>query len=229
MIIASFWVLRPEEHPEAEARNYPGMLKVLQRSCDRLRLKHVVLTDERTAFSAQWPAGIEACVLQLPEPLMRAATEAQARFLEASPNDDVMFVGADCVMLKDPQAFYPIEAGICVTYRDPVTKYPINTGAQVIRKHSMEAATKLYRRVADRCGTVWCDDQLALVAELSPMPVSFGMHERHGIKVGFLTMKRRNVVPRTIADRCELACMVHFRGKARKKFFFEWATRQGYA
>ena len=47
--VASFWVLRPEEHPEAEARNYPGMLQVLQRSCDRLGLRHLVLTDEATA------------------------------------------------------------------------------------------------------------------------------------------------------------------------------------
>src|SRR6185369_12613503 len=58
-VVASFWVLRPEEHPEAEERNYPGMLRILQRSCDRLGLRHVVLTDHATMTSPAWPTGVD--------------------------------------------------------------------------------------------------------------------------------------------------------------------------
>lgn len=227
--VVSFWCLRPEEHPEAEARNYPGMLRVLQRSCDRLRLRHCVLTDHRTAESGQWPEGIEGFAYDLPGPLMQAATAAQALYLESEPKTDTLFVGADCIFLRDPAPFYPAEPGLCVTYRTPSDKYPINTGAQMVRLHSLPAATALFRRIADRCGTVWCDDQRALVAELAPMPPRHGVYERAGMQVAFLPMKRRNVVPRSIADDCPTACMVHFRGKARKKFFFDWAKANGFA
>lgn len=227
--VVSFWVLRPEEHPEAEARNYPGMLRVLQRSCDRLGLRHVVLTDHRTMWDARWPKGIEACAFELPMPLMRAATEAQARYLEWGPTTDTLFVGADCIFLRDPEKYYPADPGLCVTYRAASDKYAINTGAQMVRQHSIAQVAALFRRVADRCGTVWCDDQLSLIAELAPMPPLPGIYERAGLSVGFMPMKRRNVVPKSIDDECRQACMLHFRGKARKQFFFDWAARHGYA
>ena len=136
--VASFWVLRPEEHPEAEARNYPGMLQVLQRSCDRLGLRHLVLTDPETAMSPLWPAGIQHWATPLPVPLMQACTEAQARYLETRPATDTLFVGADCIFIGDPIRFYPREPGLCVTYRNPAARYPINTGAQMIRRHSID-------------------------------------------------------------------------------------------
>ena len=108
--VASFWVLRPEEHPEAEARNYPGMLQVLQRSCALLGLRHLVLTDPETAMSPLWPAGIQHWATPLPVPLMQACTEAQARYLETRPASDTLFVGADCIFIGDPIRFYPRRA-----------------------------------------------------------------------------------------------------------------------
>jgi len=236
--VVSLWVLRPDEHPEAEARNYPGMLKILQRSCDRFHMRHVVLTDLETRRSPKWPAGIEdfACA-DIPKPLMQACTELQARYLETqhhlgrmgSAAQDVLFVGADCIFVGDPIKFYPRDPGLCVTYRDQDSRYPINTGAQLIRRHSLRKVAAIYRRIADRCGTVWCDDQRAVRAELEPMPVSHGVYERHGVAVAFLPMRRFNALPTSLDDACADACMVHFRGKARKQFFFDWAERQGYA
>jgi hypothetical protein len=226
--IASFWVLRPEEHPEAAARNYPGMLRVLQKSCDKFGLDHVVLTDSLTVGSGFWPAPIIPFVLDLPKPLMQACTESQARYLELGPTDDTMFVGADCIFVADPNNFYPAEPDLCVTYRTPQDRYPINAGAQLIRQRSLAKVAPIYRRIADRCGTVWCDDQRALVAELSPMPSTTGTYERAGAKVAFLPMKNYNHLPKDINDPCRRACMLHFRGKGRKQFFFDWAVRHGY-
>lgn len=227
MIVASFWVRRPEEHPEAAARNYPGMLQVLQRSCDRLGLSHICLTDY-TTFGRYWPEGVKGWShgQLLPVPLMQALTEVQAKFLETNPEEDVMFVGADCIMLRDPESFYPKEPALCITYRSTLDKHPINNGAQLVRKHSMEKVMPLFRRIADRCGTVWCDDQRALCAELAPLPEKHGVYERAGMSVAFMPMAKRNVVPRSIADPCANACMVHFRGKNRKKYFFDWARYQ---
>lgn len=226
--IVSFWVLRPEEHPEAAARNYPGMLRVLQCSCDILGLRHEVLTDLPTLQSRDWPEGIQGRALDLPGPLMQAATEAQARYLESSPETDTLFVGADCIFVGDPARYYPTAPGMCVTYRTPKDRYPINTGAQMVRRHALEPARALFRRIADRCGTVWCDDQRATVAELGPMPPVVGTYKRAGMSVAFLPMKRFNVVPRSVDDPCAGAVMCHFRGKGRKQFFFDWATRWGF-
>lgn len=221
MIIASFWVLRPEEHPEAAARNYPGMLRVLQRSCDALGLHHLVLTDHETAASPLWPSGVEAWATDLPSALMRATTEAQARYLESAPHDDVLFCGADCILLKDPAPYYPKDPGLCVTYRRAGHQHPINTGAVVVRRHSMGKVAALYRRVADRCGTEWCDDQRALGAELAPLPAVHGVYDRGGLHVAFLTLEHRNVTPNPFVPH-KSAQMLHFRGKSRKKWFFMW-------
>lgn len=227
--ICSFWVLRPEEHPEAEARNYPGMLRVLQKSCDKLGLRHLVLTDRDTARSELWPDGVEPWAVALPQPLMQAFTEAAAKFLECPPEDDTMFVGADCIFLKDPNNVFPIEPDLCITYRTPWDRHPINNGAQLIRRRSLAKVAPLYRRIADRCGTVWCDDQRALVAELAPMPQTVGTYERAGVKIAFLPMKNFNHLPKDVSDPCRKACMLHFRGKGRKQFFFDWAKAHGYA
>lgn len=227
--IVSFWVLRPLEHPEAEARNYPGMLQILQRSCDRLGLRHVVLTDYPTAESEKWPAGVESFARDLPGPLMQACTAAQAIYLETKPQTDTLFVGADCIMVGDPTRFYPMGPDLCVTYRNPAARYPINTGAQMIRRGSLGEVAPLYRRVADRCGTVWCDDQRAIIAELSPMPPTVGTYERAGLKVAFLPMVPFNVTPASALSPSNGACMMHFRGKARKQLFFDWAKRHGFA
>jgi hypothetical protein len=68
-----------------------------------------------------------------------------------------------------------------------------------------------------------------LIAELSPMPLVFGVYKRAGIDVAFLPMAKFNVVPRSVEDTCRGSLMLHFRGKARKQFFFDWADRHGYA
>lgn len=229
MTICSFWVLRPEEHPEAAERNYPGMLRVLQTSCDRIGLDHIVLTDAVTAASPLWPTGITPHPMKLPSPLMQACTEAQAQYLETRPDTDTLFVGADCIFIADPHNFYPDKPDLCVTYRTKKDNHPINSGAQLIRQASLDKVVPIFRRIANRCGTVWCDDQRALCAEMAPLPSHHGVWERGGAQVAFLPMKRFNHLPATIDDACRGACMVHFRGKGRKKFFFDWAARQRFA
>lgn len=231
MIVASFWVYRPEEFPAAA--DYPAMLRVLQRSCDRLGLKHVVLTDRLTFDSPKWPAGVKGWALtDCPKPLMRAVTEVQARFLEsgcAGVRDDVAFVGADCIVKQRLRFNFIPPADLYVTYRTPTARYPINTGLQFVPAASVAKVAPLFRRVADRCGVKWCDDQRAIRAELEPMPRAAGMHARAGLTVGFMPMRPYNVTPRGPDDPCRTAFMVHFRGKGRKGLFFEWAQRNGYA
>lgn len=220
--VVSFWVSRPEEHPEAAARNYPGMLKVLQRSCDRLGLEHIVLTDNDTVFnSGEWPTGVVGARLDLPKPLMQACTAAQALYLESGPLTDTLFVGADCIFKTLPM--FPNEADIVVTYRGPESRMPINTGAVFVRRAAN--AANLFRRVANRCGTRWCDDQRALVAELSPLPSRNGIFQRSGMMIGFMPMWPNNVIVDDVNDSATGAAILHFKSKTRKKLFFDWAER----
>lgn len=231
--ICSFWVHRPVEHPNAF--DYPSLLRILQTSCDRLSLKHVVLTDRDTLESDRWPAGIEGWASDLPLPLMQAATAAQANYLGTMPETDVIFVGADCIMLRDPTKHYPDDVALSLTYRNPHARYPINNGFMVVARHSMEKVAALYRRVADRCGAKWCDDQRSLIAELDPMPPACGIHERAGMRVCFLPMRPFNNLPATVDDPSRGAVALHFRGKQhatgqhRKDLMVAWAKRHGYA
>jgi hypothetical protein len=225
--VVSFWVWRPEEFPDAA--DYPAMLRILDASCRRLGLRHVVLTDMKSRTSALWPNGLEAFIGDAPKPLMRACTALQAQWLEAAPDGDTLFVGADCIMLADPARFYPAGPGLCVTYRHAAARYPINTGAILVRQVALDRVAPLFRRIAERCGETWCDDQRAIQAEFEPMPAMYGIHRRHGIDVAFLPMARFNVLPAGLSDQCRGVVMLHFRGKARKQFFFDWAARHGYA
>lgn len=227
--VASFWVWRPVEHPNAF--DYPVLLRILQVSCDRLGIRHVVLTDHATLASERWPAGIVGWASDLPQPLMQATTAAQANYLESGPEADVLFCGADCVLLANPLKALPVEPALCLSYRHPTARYPVNNGFMLARRHSIEKVAALYRRIADRCGARWCDDQRAIRAELEPMPPACGVYERAGLSIAFVPMKRFNHLPRDVGDQARGCTMLHFRGKQhatgqhRKDFMVAWAAR----
>lgn len=227
--VCSFWVHRPIEHPNAF--DYPILLRILQRSCDRLGMRHVVLTDHATLASDRWPVGIEGWAADLPLPLMQACTEAQAAYLESGPEHDVLFVGADAVFLSNPAKHVARNVDLCVTYRHPGARYAVNNGFMYVYRDSVEKVAPLYRRVADRCGAKWCDDQRSLIAELSPMPPACGIYERAGLSVAFMPMRKFNSLPKTVDDPASGAVMLHFRGKQhatgqhRKDFMVAWASR----
>jgi hypothetical protein len=231
--VCSFWVYRPVEHPNAF--DYPVLLRILQASCDRLGLRHLVLTDHATLASERWPDGIEGWATELPAPLMQACTEVQARYLESAPDHDTLFVGADCIILRDPAKAVTRDADLCVTYRHSGARYPVNNGFMYVNRRSIDKVAALYRRVADRCGAKWCDDQRALIAELSPMPIGCGLQVRAGLSVSFMPMGRFNSLPRTVEDPAIGAVALHFRGKQhatgqhRKDLMVDWAKRHGFA
>lgn len=222
MNICSFYVHRPDEHPDAA--DYVEMLGWLQLSCDRLNLRHVVLTDHISA--GRLPQRMERHVSVLPMPLMQAVTWAQSHWLETGEwnNADTLLVGADCVMLRHPGKTYPGDnkADLCVTFRPGHKRYPINTGAIMVRRQARARAIRLFGNINALTGAKWGDDQRAIEAALFPMPKTWGIHERAGLRVAFLPMKGFNDVPQSPADRMSGATMLHFRGKARKELMGNW-------
>lgn len=235
-VIASFYVIRREEFPHVDPALYFALLRILDGSCKRLGLRHLVLTDAATTAHADWPTGVEAREFAgLPRPLMQCTTEIQARYLESAPESDVLFCGADCLMLGNPTRGLPKEPALCLSYRHPNANYPINNAYMLVRAHSTAKVAALYRRVADRCGTKWCDDQRSIRAELEPMPPDCGIYERAGLSIAFVPMRKFNHIPKSLDDPAAGATMLHFRGKqhstgqTRKDFMLAWAARHGFA
>jgi hypothetical protein len=222
--VCSFYVLRPNENPRNT--DYLPMLRLLQKSCDALGLRHVVLSDVETA-AIQLPE-FETFTAHLPASLMRSCTEVQAQWIERGDwrGADTIMIGADCLVLSHPDGLFPREglADMCVTLRPGHARYPINTGAIMVRAAGRERAAKLFRQVADATGTKWCDDQIALQDALAPMPTRYGRFVRAGLGVSFVPMQFHNHSPRGVDDPCRGACVLHFRGKGRK-YMPEWAAR----
>ena len=228
MNIVTFWVPRPLEHPNAA--DYVAMLVQVQRSCDLLGLRHVVLTDPAGREELAHRPGaerIETFVRVLPDRLMRACTRAQANWLREGDwrDEDTLLTGADCLVLRDPRKVFPAAPDLCVTYRPGHQRYPINNGTMVVRARARPAATALYTRVAETCGPKWGDDQRALDRALAPMPPGFGTFERFSMQVAFLPMDVHNDWPRGLDDDGRNSCILHFRGKGRKPLILPWAER----
>lgn len=219
MNIVSFLAPR-RDHPRWNDI-YFDLLEILDRSCRRLGLRHVVLTDD-----PDMPTQAEKFVVDLPDSLMQAATTAHWKWLDRGDwgDGDTCFVGADCVVLADPT---PHLAGhdMAVTYRDKASRYPINTGLMYVSANARERARALYKRIADRTGTTWCDDQRAIQAELDPMPDKHGVYDRAMMRVGFIPMNLFNERPQAM-QRMPGRIMLHFRGRLdRKQQMVEWAAK----
>lgn len=224
--VCSFYVLRPNENPRNH--DYLPMLRLLQKSCDALGLRHVVLTDVETA--ATQLQGFECFDAHLPPSLMQSCTEIQAQWIERGDwqDGDTLTVGADCLVLRDPNKVFPSVgiADLCVTLRPQqiAPKYPINTGAIMLRALARADLAAMFRNIADTTGTRWCDDQRAIERALSPLPPRHCVTGRQGLRVAFLPLPIHNHTPAGPHDPARRACVLHFRGKSRK-FMPEWAAK----
>jgi len=214
VIVASFYAPRPE-HPRW--RDYLPSLALLQRSCDRLGLRHIIIGDAPVG-------GFEVFETTLPRELMPAILTGQAAAIDAF-GDDLLLVGADCVVAKDPRPALAGGRDIAVTLGD-FSDCRLNTGAIWIANAARPAAARIWRGALERMSVEWGDDQLALAAELSPLPLSTPIDEvRHGLKVGFLPCDQWNVAPSDVTDGSAAdATVLHFRGP-RKVWAAEWCRR----
>lgn len=201
---------------------YFDLLEVLDRSCRKLGLRHVVLTDDPGLKSG------ELFCRELPVPLMMAATRAQLAWVAGGDwrGEDTCFVGADCLMLQDPGKHLAGKFEVAVTYRGPAARYPINNGLVYIAGGARWRALPLFEEIAAKTGEIWCDDQRAIAEALGPLPARFGTYARAGLdRVGFVPMRPFNERPRGL-EAMPRAVMLHFRGKIeRKQQMLDWARQ----
>lgn len=212
MIVASFFAPRPQ-HPRW--RDYLPSLRLLDASCRRIGLPHVVLGD------APLP-GLDVLQMDgLTSELMPAILDGQRRAIEAL-DDDLLLVGADCVIAKDPRGALD-GADMAVTIGD-FADCALNTGAIWIGRRARDVAAAMWARALVRMGHGWGDDQLAIAAEVAPLCLPPATAERHGIRVRFLDVDPWNLAPAGPADDASRAVVLHFRG-ARKDWAPAWCSR----
>ena len=205
-----------------------GPLKLLDQSCVRHGLEHVVLTDHASEARVS-DAGVPTFASDLPRNLLQATTAAQANWMESdySKDIDTVFVGADCLVLRDFRPYLrPADFSIC-TFRH--RSLWIMNGFMHVPAHSRSRMIKLFREVA--LGTrpleaKTCDDMMSWERVLAPRPKPLvGQHVRRRLNINFLDEPTWCGMPTSVRDKQKGALLLHFRGPRTKAMFFEWADR----
>lgn len=197
MLVASFFAPREDKW----GCDYDALLHLLDLSCYRLGLRHVVISDSDRP-------GLETARFDLPENLMLALLDGQRQLLAATPGP-VLFVGADCLITRDPRPF--LAGDITITI-GPFDDCEMNTGA--IWCADGPRCAPVWQAALDRGPTEWGDDQVALYAAM----------QADGHDLRRVRCEDHNWAPEHAADPAGMPTVAHFRGR-RKAFMPAWAAR----
>lgn len=200
MIVASFYAPRFEKWPGVD---YDALLQLVDRSCRRVGLEHVVISD------GERPVPLKTAPFDLPENLMQAILDGQRQFLAATPGP-VLLIGADCLVTRDPRRF--LAGDLTITTSPTFSDCEMNTGA--IWCDDGPRCAPIWQAALDRNPREWGEDQTALYAAI----------QASGLHVERLRAEDHNWAPRDASDPAGLPTIVHFRGR-RKAFMAEWAQR----
>ncbi len=232
--VCSFWIDLPEQFPNAP--DYLAMLNILDASCRRAGMSHIVMTNRATAPRIQTEE-LAAFVMDLPNNLMQASTEAHAQCVACDVHGDLLFVGADCLIRRDFRHQLP-KGDLAIAYMMRHKRWRINNGFVYVPARSREKVAPLFRRIANDTSEEMFDDMLAFERAIEPMPDWYGVHQREGLAVNFLPLPKWNRymavskrTPEPLLDAAEEANVLHFMGghDNGKKLYFDWAARHGFA
>lgn len=198
MIIASFFTPREDRWN----CDYDALLRLLDASCARLGLMHVVISDEHRP-------GLQTFECGLPDNLMAALLDGQRQFLEWA-TEPVLFVGADCLIVKDPR---PILNGDMTITIGPFSDCEMNTGAIWCRDG--QRCAPIWRAALGRRPEHWGEDQTSLYHAIQNSP---------DVNVVRVRCEDHNWAPESITDDAGMPTVAHFRGR-RKAFMPAWAAR----
>lgn len=217
--VASFYAPR-FDHPK-HVYDYLECLAVQRTSCERFACRHRVITDRATEHVLERRRA-EVFGVHLPDDLMPAILVGQLRLLESAPDDDLLLIGADGLLGRDPAALFAVRDFDLAVTTHPFADCILNTGLIAVPRGAAVKVAPIWRRALARCGSRWGDDQLALAAEIRPT-LTHGIEERDGLRVRFLPVPGFNDAPDNI-DHAIDSLIVHFRGP-RKRWMKAWAAR----
>jgi hypothetical protein len=213
MIVASFYAPRPA-HPR-HVYDFLACLRIQRASCARFGCRQLVITDAGTLDD------LPIFRTPLPHDLMPAILAGQLALLESNPTDDLLLIGADGLLGRDPRPLFDGSFDLAVTTH-PFADCILNTGLIAVPAGLAIKVASIWRRALARCGVLWGDDQLALSSVLRPT-LHHGVLLRGDLHVRFLPVPGFNDAPDHEQDRID-ALVVHFRGP-RKAWMAAWAER----
>lgn len=201
MIVASFFTPRFNRYVGC---NYDELLFLLDKSCRKLDFKHIVISDEPR------PKPLYTYLTHLPENLMQAFLYGQARLLYET-REPILFVGADCLLTRDPRPYFLSD--LTITTSDEFTDCKMNTGAIFCKntKLCFDIWSEAYQLFPEE----WGEDQTCLYKTIKSYV---------GLDVCELRCEDHNWAPKDINDDANMATVVHFRGN-RKSFMKDWAKK----
>lgn len=202
MLVASFFAPR-EVRWGLDTAGYEKCLRVLDDSCKRLNLRHVVLSDSDRP-------GFDTAIFPLPEPLMQAFLSAQMQFLEQA-TEPVLLTGADCILTADPRGVLGDDCDMAITV-GPFADCRMNTGAIFIKDGPKCA--KVWREALASKPVRWGDDQTSLYRAILASD----------LKIKELPCQQYNWAPESPDDSAGLPLIAHFRGP-RKGWMRAWYER----
>jgi hypothetical protein len=207
MIVASFYAPRPEEEKKRWGCDYDSLLMATEASCRRWGLEHIVISD------SERPEPLRTHLVDLPENLMQALIAGQEDVLK-NYTRPVLFIGADCLIARDPREFAKLDVDLAITV-GPFGDCRMNTGA--IWCNETQKCLEVWRGAKSRNPLHWGEDQRAIYASVKAEAAI-------GLKVFELRCEDHNWAPENINDSAGLPTVVHFRG-TRKDFMLAWAKK----
>jgi len=205
MLVVSFYTPRPElEKLKAHGSDYDELLMLVEASCRRYGLKHLVISDSPR------PKPLNTFLCALPHNLMKAFIVGQGQVLK-EVREPVLFIGADCLFTKDPRKLLSNEADMTITL-GPFWDCEMNTGA--IWCHEPERCYEVWFEALERPLKDWGDDQIAMYHSVKLLEAT------GQLDVNRVRCEDHNWHPEP--DEMCNATVVHFRG-SRKQFMIPWA------
>lgn len=186
-------------HREDNGTNYIKCLRLLDESCKRLEIPHVVITDH------DLPSDLTAFRTALPDNLMQALLTGYARLREATEGR-LFLTGADCILTRNPFD-YGDKCDAAFSF-GPYKDCILNTGAQWL---NTPLSATLYGEALERMPLEWGDDQRALWQAV----------QHTNLHIRPLDAFEHNRPPISADDTLAPATVVHFRGE-RKSWMRPW-------
>ena len=206
--------------------DYFECVKALDWSCQRLGLRHIVMTDDPAL-----PVDCETFVnTDAPESLMKATNWFYWKWCDQGnwAGGDTLFTGVDCLIVRDPQETFDSVAGdMIMTARLNYPKRPINTGCTIVRRLARGRASIFWRNVFEATGDEWGDDLTAIAKTIPAAPTKFGEHglPPYGMTVHYADLEQHNDKPRW-SDETKYPTVAHFKGQVGKKLMLPWAAKR---
>jgi hypothetical protein len=219
--IVSYYSPRPDEFGD-KAFAYDEAIGIIEASCSRLGLKHVLITEKGNEDKIPHvdKARIFAIDGTQSLKLMQATVAGQMAYLRHVGTDPggVIMTGVDCMFLKDPSPIFDGDDWDVSVTIGPYSPGGLNNGLVALAPNRGDAAARFYELALHNCPEDWMGDQESIRRIVHPLAPIGRIVDRNGFKVRFLDMDRHNLPPACIDDPAiPEAYMLHFKG-ARKEF-----------